>query len=107
MDFYQQYPDLANFISSEFPDADLEGFVSDEDVVKCYVLRVSHDVRVRIIEQGKSLLEQIVFFPWETIRQAANRYFSSEAEARQWLTMIIQCLESLGLQKEIFEKKKK
>ena len=94
----QQYPELANFLGSEFPDADLEG-LSDEEVVKRYAFRASPKMRSRVIEKGKALLAEKVF-PREEISYEANRYFSDSEDARQWLTMIIQILESTSFYSE-------
>lgn len=88
----QQYPELANFLGSEFPDADFEG-LSDEEVVKRYTFRVSPKLRYRVIEKGKALLAEKAF-PGEEVGREANRYFSDSEDARQWLAMIIQILES-------------
>lgn len=86
------YPVLANFLGSEFPDADLEG-LSDEEVVKRYAYRVSLKLLSQVIEEGKALLAAKAF-PDEEIGYEANRYFSCPEAARQWLAGILQIFES-------------
>jgi len=84
--------DLFSFLAAEFADADLDG-KSDEELVRDCVQTGLADWHRGIIAEGLALLN-VPNFPWCKVGDYANRYFETETEAREWLTTILEGLET-------------
>lgn len=80
-------PDLENFLSTYFPEADLE---SDEQVVSTFNLSCPADRQHRIIDQLQKLIDSE--FSLEELGTQTNRWFAEPAEARTWLRQILEFL---------------
>ena len=91
--FRQQYPTLYNFLGGYFPDADLEGFTSDEAVARNFAQTESEPAIKKVIEQGTKFLSRRDVY-WEIIGKGAYRLFKDEDEAYQWLEKMIEILKS-------------
>jgi hypothetical protein len=88
----QPLDELLNFWGAWFPDADLEGF-SDPEVVQEYRRTLSDEERIKVAAQCGEILSQ-ERLPLELIAECAWREFDTQEEAREWLLMIKQGLES-------------
>ncbi len=75
--------ELANFLGSWFPDADLEG-LSDGEIVVQFV-RVASAAEVSVVREQLDALLTSGEFDLDEIGNEANRYFRSRAECEAWL----------------------
>lgn len=82
-----QYPKLANFFSSWFPDADLDG-LEDQDVVAEFLRTPNVDEHNAVRAELERLLNQSETLPCEDIGKEANRFFESEDDCRSWLSLL-------------------
>jgi hypothetical protein len=87
-EFQRRYPDLHNFLGGCFPDADLEGLGDTEIAEEFALLDSDASLRRRVLEQGELLLA-LEPFPWEAVRDEANRHFTGPEGAREWLQSIL------------------
>lgn len=83
----EEYPKLANFLGTWFPDADLEG-LDDPDVIANFLQTPNLDEHNAVRDELKKLLNECRTLPYDDIGQEANRYFESEDECRAWLVML-------------------
>ncbi len=82
-----EYEEFWNFLGSWFPDADIEGVPSDEQVVRNF-LATGNSERINTVRtQCKQVIAMDVL-PIEKIMAEANRYFEGERECRAWLKAI-------------------
>ena len=91
--FRQQYPSFSNFLGASFPDADLQGFTSDEAVARNFAEISPEPAVKKVIEQGTNFLSRRDVY-WEIIGKEAYRLFKDEDEAYQWLEKMIEILKS-------------
>ena len=91
MERHSQHSNLFRFLAEQFADADLDGR-SDEEVARSCAQASPADQHRVTIAEGRELLNT-PNFPWYKIGDCANRYFETEAEAREWLTSILDVLE--------------
>jgi hypothetical protein len=87
----RQLEEFWNFLASWFPDADLEGFDNDEDVVQSFI-DTGNAATVSAVYGGCRQVLRSQVLPWERISEEANRFFESETECRSWLTTLTQVL---------------
>ncbi len=91
MSFKSKFPELFQFFSGYFPDADFDN-IEDEEIVAKYI------ISSKKTEKAKEDLERIkieliiligeVELYWRDISEDANRYFKDSSEALKWLLMI-------------------
>lgn len=86
-----EYESLYSFLCAEFAEADLEGLTDEAVILNCLEPQLQQWHRT-VIAQGRAVLAAQPF-PWEAIADYANRHFESKAEARVWLTQILDGLE--------------
>jgi protein PhnA len=85
----KQTPELYTFLSTYFPETDLE---ADESVTRTFISTSSPERQQLIIEQAKRLLVDPEF-PVEELGTEANRWFGDLEEARSWLRQILSVFE--------------
>ena len=83
-------PELHHFLTTYFPDADLE---ADEQTTRTYTTSTPLDRQLKVLNQAKQLIADSDF-PVDEIGSEANRWFSDAKEACAWLQQIIEILES-------------
>jgi len=86
----EKYPDLANFLGSWFPDADLEG-LTDNEVTRKFMSVVSTAELEKVRSQCRSLLS-LSSLPVQEIIAESNRHFVTEEDCREWLTDVCRTL---------------
>ena len=82
-----------NFLGSWFPDADLEGVLDDQQVVRNFLATKN----ARKIEQVRSGCAEVLVMPklpMDRIIDKANRHFETEDQCRDWLQM---CYSTLSV----------
>lgn len=82
--------ELHAFLSTYFPDADLE---ADEETTRAYAAASSQENQDQVIAQAK-LVIAAPEFPLEEIGTEANRWFGDAEEGRTWLKQIVGVLEA-------------
>lgn len=85
----QQTPELHNFLSTYFPDAEPEG---DEGTARSFAESAAPDRKRQIVSQARRLLADSEI-PFEEFGSEANRWFGDADEARAWLERIVDVLE--------------
>lgn len=84
---------LWNFLGSWFPDADYEGFDTDEEVVQSFLQTGNVEWINTVREQCERVLA-LDKLPVEKVSNEANRHFEDEQECRSWLVEISKALKS-------------
>lgn len=82
-------PELHAFLSTYFPDADLE---ADEQSTRAFLAASTPERQNQVIHQAKQVLADDDF-PVEELGMEANRWFGEADEARAWLRGILTTLE--------------
>ncbi|MEM6505610.1 MAG: contact-dependent growth inhibition system immunity protein [Planctomycetota bacterium] len=80
-----------SFIGAWFPDSDLEGMESDEQVVLSFIAVGDTGLIQQVRDQCEQIL-QLQELPVEEIMDEANRYFENESECRSWLKRVYDTL---------------
>lgn len=86
-----EYESFYSFLCAEFAEADLEGLTDEAVVLNCLEPQLQEWHRT-VIAQGRAVLA-LRPFPWAAIADYANRHLETEAEARVWLTQVLDALE--------------
>ena len=86
-----EYEEFWNFLGSWFPDADIEGVDSDEEVVRNF-LATGNTEKINTVRTQCGQVMAMDALPIEKITTEANRYFSDERECRAWLKEIASVL---------------
>ncbi len=93
MSFKIDYPELFQFFTGYFPDADFEN-LTDEEVVSNYIVDCSKSEASRQeLERAKGDLGQLISdieIFWKEIGFESNRHFESMEDALKWVQMIRQ-----------------
>ena len=77
-------PDLSHFFSTYFSEADAE---QDSKTVESFLVASSAVAQARVSEQAQKLVQSETLV--EDLGMTANRWFSSNEEAQDWLQSII------------------
>jgi protein PhnA len=85
-------PELLAFFASAFLDTDME---SDVQTTRDFVAEATPEKVGKILAQASALLADSEF-PLDEIGAEANRWFSDEEEARNWLESLLPILEESG-----------
>ena len=86
MSISNDYPKLANFLGSWFPDSDLEG-LSDEEIVNDFVKKSRRKYVYDVLAEFESLL-RLETIPHDDIGKEANLYFDGEEDCLKWIKEI-------------------
>ena len=92
MTLKDKYPDLYTFLGAWFPDSDYED-KTDEEIVGKFISVVGNEKGSKVLEQGQSLIkhnENLL----DAIGDISNRYFENKAEAKEWLNLLLDSLQS-------------
>jgi hypothetical protein len=84
-----------NFLGAWFPDSDLEGVESDDEVVLNF-LRTENASKIKQVYLGGQEVLAMKDLPVQHISEEANRYFETASECREWLQ---RCLSILSQEK--------
>ena len=90
-EFMREYPELWDFFVANLSDPRDDDFTEQELVQEC----TSESPRVaseRVLTKLHRLL-RADSFPWKDVGHAANRYFTSESQARGWVEEIVRLLQ--------------
>ena len=82
---------LYGYLAGQFADADLLD-QTDEQAAVDGVSAEKRAAYTKVLAQGRAVLASSPF-PWQRIGDYANRVFADEAEARRWLTRMMDLLE--------------
>ncbi len=85
MNFNLKYPNLSQFLSSYFPDADLDGLTDQQVAIEFAKTNPEEIVTVTLEELKKVIDDQSSF---EAVGIEANRYFENNQAVLDWLKMI-------------------
>lgn len=80
-----------NFLGSWFPDSDLEGVESDDEVVFNF-LRTRNTPKIEQVYLGGQEVLAMQELPVQRISEEANRYFATDSECREWLQRCLSIL---------------
>lgn len=75
-----------NFLGTWFPDADLEGVVDDEQVVRNF-LATKNARKIERVRCGCAEILAMPELPMDRIMDEANRHFDTKEQCRDWLLM--------------------
>ena len=94
IDFYEQYPDLTQFLGQFAADADFDIF--DENHTICRVFRPHNPVDIvwkdKILTQAHQILAMEPF-PRAEVSHAAGGLFKDEQKVKDWLVYVLDLLE--------------
>lgn len=79
------------YLAGQFSDADMAG-QTDEQAAVAGISVKKRAAYKKVLDQGRAVLASGPV-PWQRIGDYANRRFNSEAEARAWLTRMMNLLE--------------
>lgn len=82
---------LEGYLAGQFADADLAG-QTDEQAAVDGLSKESLAAYREVLRQGRAVLSSPAV-DWQRIADYANRRFDGEADARRWLTHIMDVLE--------------
>jgi protein PhnA len=85
----KQTPRLLSFLTTVFPDVDLE---ADESATRSFMSTASIDRQQEVIAEAKRLLSDSDF-PVDEFGSEANRWFADANEGKNWLQGIVRVLE--------------
>lgn len=98
MNFIEDYPNLFQFFSGYFSDADLFG-LSDIEAIRSFVSDVgtSEEARKTLKDVQNELISLIshIDFYWRSVSSEANRYFVGPEDTIGWLRMVSSELSKL------------
>lgn len=85
-----QTPEFLSFLSTYIMEVDSD---ADEKSIKAFLETANADRQEKVVKQAKSLLTA-TSFPTGEFGTEANRWFASDEEAKEWLSGILNFLES-------------
>ena len=88
------YEEFINFIGAWFPDSDLEGVESDDQVVRNF-LATEDKLEIELVRKQCEKLLKSESLPTEKIMDEANRFFDNEKACRKWLYDILEVLNEV------------
>jgi protein PhnA len=96
----KRFPELHTFLSTYFPDVDLD---SDEEATQAFISASSAECLDQVVAQARLVIVHPAFSVVD-LGTEANRWFGDLEEARAWLQKILNTLEKAQTREKISTK---